>query len=555
MLRLMACLMAGSALVVAAPAWAARNPASDNPALTYVHARAAAMSGEHQRSAELLAVLADANTGDLQISRRAMSEALAAGNIELALRLGRRLPLAEMPVDGRLLLAADELRRNRPEVALRYVSEGAKEESSLEFIEPLIKAWAAAERRDLNAASTIIDQIPVAGLLGPYRFENKAFVLLKFRKTAEAEPFARRAIAMAGSRDVRLRLALADGFLAAGDRQRAMAMVEGLGDEAGSARQRIAAGKRNGMAVDHPAEAYGELLLAMSADLSRMNNRSLPIGMVQVARFANPRNSSSAVLLAALLSRQGRAAEALRILDQLPADDPQAAAARDAKVRILVDEERLDEALRIAAASVSTGNATIGDYSRLAEVLAESKRFNEAADAYGRAIGMANAQGLKDELWPLHLLRATALEDANRWPEAKQALHSALALAPEQPLILNFLGYAMLERGEQLDVAEAMIRKASALAPDEASITDSLGWALFKRGRLPEAIETLQRAAASDPQQFEIHEHLGDALYASGRRYEARFAWQAALLSAEEDVAPRIRLKIDTGLTPATAAP
>ena len=65
----------------------------------------------------------------------------------------------------------------------------------------------------------------------------------------------------------------------------------------------------------------------------------------------------------------------------------------------------------------------------------------------------------------------------------------------------------------------------------------------------------MQRAAASDPQQFEIHEHLGDALYASGRRYEARFAWQAALLSAEEDVAPRIRLKIDTGLTPATAAP
>ena len=232
-----------------------------------------------------------------------------------------------------------------------------------------------------------------------------------------------------------------------------------------------------------------------------------------------------------------------------------ALAARDGKARILVDEKRFDEALRVAQSAVGLGSPTVSDYGRLGDVLAGAKRYNEAEAAYARAIAMATAQGQKDELWTLHLLRATALEDANRWPEAKQALHTALALAPEQPLILNFLGYAMLERGEGLDVAEAMIRKASALAPDEASITDSLGWALYKRGRLPEAIETLQRAAAKDPQQYEIHEHLGDALYASGRRYEARFAWQAALLSAEADVATRIQAKIDTGLTPATAAP
>jgi len=93
------------------------------------------------------------------------------------------------------------------------------------------------------------------------------------------------------------------------------------------------------------------------------------------------------------------------------------------------------------------------------------------------------------------------------------------------------------------------------LAPEDASITDSLGWALFKRGRYADAIETLERAAARDPDQPEIHEHLGDALYSIGRRYEARFAWNAALISAEDDVAARIRLKIAAGLTPATAAP
>ena len=92
----------------------------------------------------------------------------------------------------------------------------------------------------------------------------------------------------------------------------------------------------------------------------------------------------------------------------------------------------------------------------------------------------------------------------------------ALEIAPDQPLILNFLGYAKLERGEDLDAAEAMIRKASELAPDDASITDSLGWAQFKRGKVDEAIETLQRAATKDPAQAEIHEHLGDALFTLG---------------------------------------
>ena len=153
------------------------------------------------------------------------------------------------------------------------------------------------------------------------------------------------------------------------------------------------------------------------------------------------------------------------------------------------------------------------------------------------------------------LLQASALEEANRWPETRQLLGQALALAPDEPLILNFLGYAKLERGEDLDAAEAMIRKASALAPDDASITDSLGWALYKRGRYADAIEALQRAAAKDPAQPEIHEHLGDALYASGRRYEARFAWAAALVTAEDDIANRVKLKLDAGLTPATAAP
>lgn len=512
------------------------------------------MRGEHGRSAELLAGLAERSAGDSTLSRKALSEAIGAGNFPLALRLARKLKPSDWTTDARLLLIADELRRGKSDRAMQFVV-GANDEANLQFLEPLIRAWAAVERRDLASALTTVDQIPVTSLLGPFRFENRAFILLEFRRTAEAEPFARRALAAAGGRENRLRLSLADGFLAAGDRPRAVAMVDGMGTEGGAVRQRIMAGKRIGLAIDHPAKAYSELLLGLAVDLNRLNNRAMPVSMVQVARYADPRNSAGAVLLGLLMESQGRADQALAVLKSVPDADPLASQARDAAARILVDQKRFDEALALARTTTAAADATVSDFARLGDVLESSKRYNEAVDAYGRAIVLARTQGQASDLWPLYLLRAAALEQADRWPETKQALQTALALAPDQPLILNFLGYAKLERGEDLDEAEAMIRKASALAPEDASITDSLGWALFKRGRFADAIETLQRAAAKDPGQPEIHEHLGDALYSIGRRYEARFAWNAALISAEDDVAARIRLKIAAGLTPATAAP
>ena len=519
------------------------------------------MSGEHERSAALLAALAEAAGGNLSLTRKALGQAIGAGDMPLALSLARRLPQAQLPVDARLLLVADELRHRRSDRALQMLTNGSGEGDDeggsvdLGFAAPLIRAWAAADRRDLATALTTIDNIAQNSLLGAFKPENRAFLLLKFRQTAEAEPFARRAIGNAGGRDAHLRLALADGFLAAGDRARAVAMVEGMGTEAGAAKARVLAGKPSGQAIETGAHAFAEMLLGLAIDLNRLNNRALPIGMVQVARYAHPGNSAASVLLALLLDGSGRSADALKVLQSVPASDALAGQVRDTAARILSDEKRFGEALALARNAVAAPGAGATDWARLGDVYQSMKRYNEAAEAYGRAVALGQQQRSVSDMWPLHLLHATALEPADRWPEAKQALNAALAAAPEQPLVLNFLGYAKLERGEDLDVAEAMIRKASALAPDDASITDSLGWALYKRGRLEPAIETLQRAAAADPQQAEIHEHLGDALYSAGRRYEARFAWSAALVVAEDDTVQRIRAKIDGGLSPATAAP
>lgn len=332
-------------------------------------------------------------------------------------------------------------------------------------------------------------------------------------------------------------------------------MLEG-GDQALAAgRARLSAGQSLDMAIHTPAEGYAEMLIALAIELSRDDSKALPIALTQVARHANPANSEATILLALLLDGADRDEDALAILRTVETDDLLAGEALDVEVRLLSDRKRYKAALARANAATTLRSAGPHDFARLGNVLADMDRHADAAAAYQQAIALSKSQPGEDSLWTMYLLRAASLEQADRWPEAKADLAAAMKLEPDNAVVLNFLGYGKLERGEDLDTAEAMIRKASALKPNDASITDSLGWALFKRGQLSEAIETLGKAVAGDPAQAEIHEHLGDALYTSGRRIEARFSWRAALVNADDESKRRLESKIETGLTPATAAP
>jgi tetratricopeptide (TPR) repeat protein len=541
------------AAVALAPAPAAATVSSD-PARAYVEARAAALSGDHARSAALLAALAQSQPAQVDIARKAFLEALGAGDTSLALSVAAKIPAAKLPTEARLLLVADEVKHRRIDRALGWL-QASGDSANLTFLAPLLTAWDAADRGDVDRALTTIDQIPNNSLLAPLRNEEHALILLKFRRAADAEPYARRAIGTAGAREARVRLALADGFLGAGDRDRALAMIDGLGSDAAAARQRVLAGKLSGEAIDTPVKALSEVLTSFTTDIARLQRGAPPIALAQVARYADPQNSSATILLAVLLEAQDRTGEALALLKSIPRDDALSSEVRDVEVKILTEKKRLNEAYAIASAAANAPGASVNDFSRLGDVYAAMKRYDLAAQTYGRAVALANTQGLKPQVWQLLLLQANSYEEAGRWPETKAALQQALALAPDQPLLLNFMGYSKLEHHEDLDAAEAMIRKASELAPDDASITDSLGWAMFKRGKVDEAIATLQTAAEKDPDQADIQEHLGDALYKAGRRYEARFAWNAALVTGGDEVTARVKAKLASGLNPANAAP
>lgn len=546
-----ALLLAGFA-VAASPALASLPPPSDEQLSTYVSARAAGTLGDPALAAQLFANLAKERPGDLGVKRRGIAGAIAAGDMKLALELARGIPVAETPLDLRMLIVAEELRTGRAKRAIEIlrVRDGTIDSS---FLAPFVEAWALAERRNPRAIEALAQVAPGSALAAQLN-EQKAFLYLKLKRPKDAAPLANAAVSEAGGRADRLRLALADSFLAAGDKATALQMLDELGPALAEGRRRIAAGKPTGQGIDSGLKAFGELMVGMSLALGRLQDKGLPIAFAQVARYASPNNSAGAILLALLLDKNGRPTDALDILYAIDPADPFANQAQDAEIRILVDTNRHQEALR-RAGQIGAARPGPDAFARIGVVHIEMKNFAAAADAYGRAIQSVGTVAGSDELWMLRLYRASALEEAGKWEETKGELALALKDQPDNPLLLNFLGYGKLERGEDLDAAEAMVRKASALRPDDASITDSLGWAQFKRGRLDEAIATLERAAAADPSQAEIQEHLGDALYTAGRRYEARFAWQAALVNADGSDKDRIQAKVENGLTPATAAP
>ena len=316
-------------------------------------------------------------------------------------------------------------------------------------------------------------------------------------------------------------------------------MLDGDGPAAQAARLEPAAAGRS--AIDSPAKAFGELLVGLRGRLgAAADDSALPIALVQVARYADPTTARRGAAGAAARGpgpadrRARRAWHAFRPPIRSPARratpsaDPDRRQARS--TRRWRSAQRQRSPRRRRAPATSRGSATS---------LTTMKRHAEAADAYGRAIRARRGQASADELWTLHAAPRERARGADRWPEAKRASSQlALALAPDQPLLLNFLGYGKLERGEDLDAAEAMIRKAQrASRPTmRRSPIRSAGRCTSAAGS-PKRSTTLQRAARRPTRPGRNPRASRRRLYTSGRRYEARFAWRAALVNAEDEIA------------------
>jgi tetratricopeptide (TPR) repeat protein len=190
---------------------------------------------------------------------------------------------------------------------------------------------------------------------------------------------------------------------------------------------------------------------------------------------------------------------------------------------------------------------------RLGDILRRRNRFPEAAEAYDQALARVAAPGERD--WPLFYARGISRERSGDWPAAEADFLRALELAPEQPYVLNYLGYSWADQGINLDRARPMLARAVELRPQDGNIADSLGWALYRLGDLAGAVEWLEKAVELEPRNATITDHLADAYWVAGREREAVFQWRRALtMELEPGEGPRIEAKLVGGL-PMDAVP
>jgi Flp pilus assembly protein TadD len=509
----------------------------------YVRARLADRAGAPEQAAPSYAVLLAEQPQDAAMALRAWRGAMAAGDMALASRAARLLDArGALPAEGRLLIAAEAV-LSSDWTAARLAVDRLEEEGAFEFLAPIMRAWINLGARD--GATAALLQGRLTGLTAAYAGEQRALLLLTEGRVDGAEILRAMGDSGAGvSRDA-VRMAAAARLARLGDRDAALSLLVGEEPDMRAARA-LARKKRLAGAVDGPAAGISLLLIRLAEDIQRQQPSPLALSLVRIAGLLDPRSEPVKLLTATMLSDSGRSASALATLDRVDPKGAWIARATDARVQLLTIRGEGPAALAIATRTANAKTAVPQDWIRLGGVQSSFGQHADAARAYDRAIALTRDSGVEPG-WTLWLLKGSASEQAGDWAEARPALTKAAALAPEQPSVLNYLGYAQLERHENMEEAERLISRASELRPGDAAITDSLGWAYYVRGNLPKAILTLERAVENQPGEPVINEHLGDAYWAAGRRIDARYAWSAALIGADDAGTARLRAKIDAG--------
>ena len=200
----------------------------------------------------------------------------------------------------------------------------------------------------------------------------------------------------------------------------------------------------------------------------------------------------------------------------------------------LADTGKVDEGFALARAQLTSAPEDREVYLQLAQMDIRLKRWADASQALDKADALTTKP---EEKLNVLFLRGTLLDRQKRYDEADEVFHRTLALDPQNPTVLNYLGYMYAERGVRLPEAIAMIRKAVDLDPQNYAFLDSLGWAYFKSGQYALAEQYLRQAierSAADPT---VHDHLGEVYEKTGRLKLAVDQWERSLTEYSRSLA------------------
>jgi tetratricopeptide (TPR) repeat protein len=314
----------------------------------------------------------------------------------------------------------------------------------------------------------------------------------------------------------------------------------------------INAGKKLPILVDSTQAGAAEVLYGLGAALGRRGGEDLGLIYLQLALYLAPSHQLALLSLADLYEGLKKPDLAIKTYERMPASSPLERSALIQRAIDLDSSERSDEAKADLQKLISAAPTDVEAITALANIERGRKEFAECADTYAKAIGLTPV--LDKQAWTLFYFRGICYERSKQWPKAEADLKKALELFPDQPHVLNYLGYSWVDKGMNLDEGMRMITRAVEQRADDGYIVDSLGWAYYRIGKYDEAVKNLDRAVELKPEDPTINDHLGDAYWKVGRVLEAKFQWAHARdLNPEPEDLTVIQQKLKNGLEDASA--
>ncbi|MBB4064354.1 tetratricopeptide (TPR) repeat protein [Gellertiella hungarica] len=298
------------------------------------------------------------------------------------------------------------------------------------------------------------------------------------------------------------------------------------------------------------AQGAAAVLFSIGGALNRQGADEAVSLYLNIAHALDPDSADTLVLLGGLAEAANQPERAIEFYRKVPSSSPLRRISELQLGLALASTGKMDDARKHLQALIASDPKDLRSYLAYGSILSDAKDYREMARNYDQAIASLGARREKSH-WSLYFQRGIAYERLKEWDKAEPNFKTALELNPDQPQVLNYLGYSWVDMNRNLKEGMDMIRRAVELRPDDGYIVDSLGWAYYRLGQFQDAVEELERAAELKAGDATINDHLGDAYWRVGRTREAVFQWQRALvMKPEEAEIPKINAKIKNGLPP-----
>lgn len=521
-----------------------------SPFGAYLAAAHASRQRDYDAASRFYEAAAERDPENALLIERAFFQSLAADRMDVAFDLARRLDALDDHRMARIALAVEALGEGRLTDARGLLAGGGFGAANAALAD-ILESWAlAGEGRAEEAIEILSRSRP--GLFNGFHAFHRALIRDysgdQEGARADFQDAIRGPAGVAAQRAYGIFLERTDPEEAKNFYRQILETAPGNA-LAAAGLDRIESSRTPAPAARTPQQGAALAFLNLGGALAGERALEAPLIYLNFATYLDDSLDHAHVLKGELFEREELWEQAIAAFERVSPASPFYGALRLTIARALDSLGRSDEAITLLSDHISNSD---DDDPRaaiyLADLLRINERWEEAAAQYTAVLEDPRyADRVAD--YRIHFSRGIALERAGRWEEAEQDMLTALEQTPDDPFVLNYLGYTWVDRGENIERAFDMIRRALELEPHSGAITDSLGWAHYRRGDFDSAVRYLERAVELEVADPVIIDHLGDAYWRVGRKREAGFQWKRALeLDPEPDLRARIEEKLESGL-------